>query len=135
MTVTFGNRPAASNLDLVRILINDTTGKLSDESINYFLTSEASVWYAAAMCCDVIAGQSGPVSSMQVGDLSLTYGQSGQTDYKSLARQLRVRGSRGAVPFAGGLTLSDKDAEETDSQRVPPAFRIGIHDDVGSETT
>lgn len=131
MTVTFGNNPAGSNRDLVRILINDTTGKLSDETINYLLASEPSVWYAAAMACDMIGGQSGSVSGMTVGDLTVSYG-AGQTNYTALAKQLRSRGSRGAVPFAGGLTLSQKDTERTDTDRVPPAFSIGMHDDGSS---
>lgn len=133
MSVTFTNRPSASNRDLVRILINDTTGKLSDEAIDYFLTSEASVWYAAAMCCDAIAGQTAAVSEMTVGDLSITYGGE-QSNYAGLAKRLRMRGARAVVPFAGGITSSLRDTEK-DSDRVPPAFQVGMHDDAGTDTT
>lgn len=126
MSATFGNNPAGSNRDLVRILINDTTGLLSDETINYFLTSEPNVWYAAAMCAETIGGQQSQSGDMTVGDLSIRRVVS---EYRNLAKQLRSRGSRGAVPFAGGLTLSDKDTEKTDTDRVPPAFSIGMHDD------
>lgn len=131
MSVTFTNKPATSNRDLVRILIHDTTGKLSDETIDYFLSSEPSVWYAAAMCCDAIAGQQAGVSGMTVGDLSITYGGT-QSNYASLAKQLRMRGSRAAVPFAGGIKITDKDTELADTDRAEHAFSVGMHDDVGS---
>jgi len=134
MTATFSNNPSGSNRDLVRILISDTTGKLSDETINYLLASEPSVWYAAAMACDLIAGQTEGVSGMTVGDLTINYGGV-RSDYVSLAKQLRVRGSRGAVPFAGGITQSAKDTEKANTDRVVPAFSIGMHDDPGDQTT
>lgn len=134
MAVTFGNSPATRDRDLIRTLIGDTTGKLSDEFIDYAISSEANVWYAAAMCADVIGGQTGTVTDMTVGDLSIRYG-TGQTNYAALAKQFRVRGSMSAVPFAGGLTQSDKDTEKDNTDRVVPAFSIGMHDDPASETT
>jgi hypothetical protein len=129
MSVTFGNNPAGSNLDLVRVLINDTTGRLSDETINYFLTSEASVWYAAAMCAETIGGQYSQTGDLTVGDLSI---RRSVVEYRNLAKQLRARGSRGAVPFAGGMTQSAKLTETLDTDRVPPAFTIGMHDEVST---
>jgi hypothetical protein len=132
MSVTFTNKPATSNRDLVRILINDTTGRLSDEFIDYTLTSEASVWYAAAMCAEAIGGQYSQSGDMTVGDLTL---RRTVNEYRNMAKQFRVRGSRSAVPFAGGITQSVKDTELDDSDRVVPAFSIGMHDDPGGEST
>ena len=132
MSVTFGNRPANSNLDLVRILINDTTGRLSDETINYFLASEASVWYAAALCAETIGGQLSQSGDITVGDLSI---RRTVNEYRSLAKTLRQRGSRGAVPFAGGISISAKNTERAASDRVVPAFSVGMHDDPVTDTT
>jgi len=129
MTATFTNKPDTSNLDLVRILVNDTTGSLSDETINYFLASEPSVWYAAAMCCDTLASQAGGQTSLTVGDLSIAYSAG---EYKTMAKSYRIRGARGAVPFAGGISVSAKDTEKDDTDRVAPAFSIGMHDDPGT---
>jgi hypothetical protein len=129
MSVTFTNDPAGSNRDLVRIIVNDTTGKLSDETIAYFLASEPSVWYAAAMCADTIAGQYSQAGDLTVGDLTI---RRNVAEYRSLARSLRQRGSLGAVPFAGGISQADKDAETSDTDRVAPAFRVGQTDDPGS---
>lgn len=129
MSVTFGNDPAGSNRDAIRILIHDTTGRLSDETIAYFLASEPSVWYAAAMCCDTLAAQQGGKTSLTVGDLSIGYSAG---EYKSLSKSFRIRGSLAAVPFAGGISQSDKDTETSDTDRVGPSFTIGMHDDVGS---
>lgn len=133
MTVTFSNNPANSNRDLVRILIDDTTGKLSDETIGYFLTSEPSVWYAAAMCADLLAGQMAAKGSLTVGDLSVVSWLSAP-QYRALAKQFRVRGSMAAVPYMGGRTESLKQSEASDSDRVAPAFTVGMHDDPGSST-
>jgi hypothetical protein len=131
MSVTYGNDPAHSNLDLVRVLVQDTTGRLSDETINCFLTSEPSVWYAAAMCADTLAGLMGGSGSLTVGDLSSVSWLSAP-QLRSLAKSLRVRGSQAAVPFAGGIKVSDKDTEKADTDRVPHAFAVGMHDDQGS---
>jgi hypothetical protein len=132
MSVTFTNSPAGSNRDLIRILINDTTGRLSDEYIAYSLTAEPSVWYAAALCAETISGQFSQSGDLTVGDLSIRRSIS---EYRNLAKTLRARGSRGAVPFAGGLTVSDKDTEKTDTDRVKPAFSIGMHDDPATDST
>lgn len=129
MTVTFGNNPAGSNRDLVRILVNDTTGMLSDESIDYFLSSEPSVWYAAAMCADTISGQLAQSGDLTVGDLSIRRQIVG---WRSLASDLRRRGSRGAVPFAGGISQTAKNTEQDATDRPPMPFRLGMHDDAGS---
>lgn len=132
MSATFTNRPATSNRDLVRILVHDTdcaNAKLSDETIDYYLTSEPSVWYAAGMAAETIAGQYSAQGTITVGDLSI---QRSISEYRGLSKQLRMRGARGAVPFAGGIKLSDKDTETADSDRVAPSFTIGIHDDKGS---
>lgn len=130
MSATFGNNPAGSNLDLVRILVHDTTGKLSDETINYLLSSEASVWYAAAMCAETIAGSISQSGDVTVGDLSI---RRTVNEYRNLAKQLRLRGARGAVPFMGGLTQTAH-AAEADTDRIPSAFSVGMHDDPGDST-
>lgn len=132
MSATFTNNPAGSNRDLVRILVNDTTGRVSDEYIAYTLTSEPNVWYAAALCADTIAGQFSQSGDLTVGDLTIRRSIS---EYRGLAKTLRARGTRGAVPFAGGITVSDKEVERSDADRVPPAFSIGMHDDPASDST
>lgn len=132
MAATFTNRPANSNRDLIRILVHDTdtaNAKLSDETIDYYLSSEPSVWYAAALAAETIAGQYSAQGTLTVGDLSI---QRQVSEYRGLSKQLRMRGARGAVPFAGGIKISDKDTEEDDTDRVAPSFKIGLHDDKGS---
>ena len=47
----------------------------------------------------------------------------------------------GAMPYAGGISVSDKNAQVSDSDRVSPCFNIGMTDDfypigpAGNETT
>jgi len=33
-----------------------------------------------------------------------------------------------AIPYAGGISRSDKTSVETNSDRVEPGFRVGMHD-------
>lgn len=125
MAVTYGNSPAQSNRDLIRTLVNDTTGRLSDEFIAWTLTAEPNVWYAAALCAETIGGQLSQAGDLTVGDLSI---RRTVNEWRNLAKTLRARGSRGAVPFAGGITQTDKDTEQTAADRPAPSFAVGMHD-------
>lgn len=137
MSHTFTNNPAGSNIDLLRVLLDDTTtsaSKFSDETLQWFVDNSASVWYAAAEAADTYAGVLAGKGSKRVGDLAVDYGGS-VGEYRAMAQRFRARGSRGAVPFAGGITRTDKDAERADTDRVGPAFSVGMHDYTGSSST
>jgi len=141
MSFTYTNHPDASDRDLMRMLLHDTSSgsaKFSDEDLAWFVANSASIWYAAAEAADTYAAQvtAGGVSK-QVGDLRIDYGSGGggaAGEYHAMAARFRARGSRSAVPFAGGIFQSDKDAEKDSSDRVAPAFSIGMHDERGSST-
>lgn len=131
MSFTFTNNPENTPRDLVRILVNDTaegSEKVSDETIAWALSSQPSSLLAAAAVADVIAGQfAEQISKKQVGDLALWYAdQAGH--YRSLAKTLRLQGVSGAKPYTGGISISDKQAKESDTDRPLPAFAIGQMD-------
>ena len=135
MSYSYSNNPDGSNTDLLRMLLHDTssgTAKFSDEDLQWFVDNSASVWYAAAEAADTLAARiTASGASKSVGDLRIDYGGSA-TEYHSMAQRFRARGSRAAVPFAGGIFQADKDTENADTDRVTPSFSVGQHDYTGS---
>lgn len=135
MSYSYSNNPAGSNVDLLRMLLHDTssgTAKFSDEDLQWFVDNSANVWYAAAEAADTLAARiTASGASKSVGELRIDYGGSAQ-HYENLAARWRSRGSRGAVPFAGGIFSADKDTENADTARSTPAFRVGQFDYAGS---
>ena len=137
MTFTFTNNPSNSNRDLVRILINDTSTagqNLSDEFITYALAAKPNVYLAASLCAGTIAGQNtGVATKKQVGDLALWY-DSKATDYRTLAKELRVQAGMKVTPFSGGISVDDKDNQRDDADWDRPFAEIGMHDDAETDS-
>jgi len=117
----------------VRFLIGDTLSadpQLQDEEVTYALTVRGSVWAAAATCCLSLSAQYSRKADTVQGDLHSTYSQRSKAyalraaEYESKAVALG-----GALPYAGGISISDKNNVINDSDRVPPNFNIGMDDD------
>ena len=139
MTATFTNAPGTRPIDTVRVEIDDidcvpeTDAMLSDESIQYFIDTNSHILLAAAAAAEAVAGKfADSPSRKKVGDLEVSYGDSGgkTVSYLSLAKSLRARAYRkaGANVYAGGVSKSDKDSIESDSDRVPVVFSVGMDD-------
>jgi hypothetical protein len=121
-----------SNKDQVRFLAGDTstvTSYVEDEEITWALGQENSnVYRAAALVCESIGAKQSAEPDVKIGDLALSGSQTSQ-DFMDKAKQLRSRSIlRGVSPFVGGIGIADKDARESDSDRVVPGIRIGMHD-------
>ena len=137
MSYTYSGNPGASALDMVRFLIGDTSvvtdPQLTDAEITALLTITANNAYSASMeCVKALLAKYSRVTDKSMGDLSISYSQRAK-NYQSLLQQLRVQAvTMGGVagPYAGGISISDKDANEDDSDLVKPAFRVGMHDSV-----
>lgn len=117
---------ASSSKDAVRFLIQDTqtTRQLMfDEEVTWVLTQEANTYMAAAACCDILVARGGNIKSKTVGDLSITYDVG---FYRALAATLRARGLTHQTPYAGGISIADKIAQQGDSDWVPPAISRGL---------
>ena len=108
---------------------NSVRQQVTDEEIDFVLGEEANVYMAAARVAELVAGRVGAVASKRVGSLSITYGSQ---YYSQLAASLRARGSLYQVPTAGGLSKSEKLAEQQDTDRVKPQFEIGMQDIPGT---
>lgn len=125
MSFTYGGLPDSTTTngrrDAVRLLVQDTvqsTAHFQDEELDFFLLENGGdVWSAAADACEQLA--SGGATSKSVGDLSIS---DTATSWLDLARRYRLRAGSGAMPYAGGIRVSEKDAYEADTDRAEPYF-------------
>ncbi len=140
----YRGNPSTDTSDEFRLLIGDlstSTGAevFSDGEVDYFVANYSNVPLAASAAVKTIVGSTrasslAGVLTKQVGDLKLDYGSGGMGVNEQLtakAKQLRMLGVRKVKPYAGGISKADKDAAESDTDRVPPHFRIGQHDHPG----
>lgn len=121
-TVTQGQR---WNVRLL-ILDTDTNRQLfQDEEIDWQLTQEMNVYATAASLCDILVARARGVRGKKVGGLNIQYDP---IFYRELAGRLRARGAGYQIPYAGGISVSDKLAATSDTDAVQPAFARGIED-------
>jgi hypothetical protein len=138
MTWTYNTSLSAAQ-DQVRFYSGDTDSAaaitLSDEEILGAITLAGSARAAAALICENLAGRYSTVGRQLQDDIgqSIDYGERA-TFFQARAVQLRSRVSLLALPFAGGISIAAKQAEEVRSDRVSPAFTKTLHDDPNADT-
>lgn len=117
-------------VDDVRRLIGGpaTEAFVSDDDLLAFLTANGDNTYrAAADAADSIALQLALKGDRTVEDVSIRYDPS---QFTALAKRLRswapIMG--GTSVYAGGISHADKNSQESDSDRVEPAFRRDLHE-------
>jgi hypothetical protein len=115
----------------VRLLLKDNTTArelLQDEEIAFYLTQNGNNLYrAAADAARSLASREG--KSKSVGDLSI----SGLGDtWLLVASEFERRADGQATPYAGGISVADKQTYEQDTDRVTPAFTRGLHNTPGT---
>ena len=125
---------STSQLMQVRRLIGDVKTNdqlLQDEEINFALSRYAVIELAAAECCRDLATQFAREVDLVQGELKTNYSNKARA-FNSLAMQLENRGMArgGAIPYAGGISQSDKDTQVQDTDRVPPNFNRGEFDNL-----
>jgi hypothetical protein len=122
----------------VRHIIGDTTQSdqlLTDQQIKWAVNEYSNEWLSAAECCRNIAVNFARQVDIGEGPMRKNYSQKSR-QYASLARDLEQRGfARGGVTaYVGGVSITDKTAQVTDSDRVPPQFVIAMHDNLLPES-
>lgn len=131
MTWTYSPTTSAFNSrDYVRREIGDvvtTDQLLSDEEIAQAISVEGDLVLSSARCCEWLATYFARKADIVEGKLSLRLSQRSAA-YKAQAERLRMYGGSFAVPYAGGISVTDKDNVNNDSDRVPPAFWKGMSD-------
>ena len=119
-----------TNKDIVRLIVGDTDSGdqlISDEEISYALFSEGSAHSAAAFIAEALAAQYSRAVSKAVGQLRISAEQKYE-HYMILADRLRRRDAVFALPYAGGISETNKDTREDDTDLVEPAFKRGMLD-------
>lgn len=135
MSWSYSGNPSSSSRDKVRFLIGDTDSTdqlLTDAEVDYTLTVYTDAYLAGAMCSDVLAAKWSRLADKSVGSLSISYSQR-QKNMAELAQRLRRMSatlSSTVAPYAGGISVSDKESQEEDDDRTAPAFSVGMHDAV-----
>jgi hypothetical protein len=112
----------------VRWLSGDTVADdplVTDEEIAYALADEGAPTPAAALVCEALAARFARQVDKSVGDLRLSLSQKAQA-FAAKAERLREHAAHGAIPFAGGLSESERDAARRDSDLVQPSFRVDL---------
>lgn len=132
MTWTYTGDPSANNRDEVRFLIgdNDNTNQLvSDEEIAYAIANEATNKLAAIRIVRSLAGKYATKVDKTVGDLKISYSQMTK-HFKELAVFLEESDASlyAPIPYAGGISISDKETDRSDSDRSSPMFTKGMDD-------
>ncbi len=106
----------------IRLWIQDTNTNrqlFQDEEIDFTQTREANDYMAAAALCDVLVAKASGVKSKRISEFSISYDPA---FYRTLGLTLRARGMNYQVPYAGGISVGDKLAQQMDSDWVTPSI-------------
>jgi hypothetical protein len=137
MTWTYGGDPSANAKDAIRFLIGDTDTTdqlLSNEEI-LWVNTEASgtttgtnaLYDAAYRCCLTIASKLARLADKQIGDLNVKLSQKAQGYLTQAAQFNKMAQVQNFVPipYAGGISISDKEIDEDNTDSVRPYFSSG----------
>lgn len=143
MTWTYGGDPDANARDAIRFLIGDTDTNdqiLSDEEIAWVnkevtgsSTATTGLYDAGYRCCLAAASKFSRMADKSVGDLSVSMSQKAAA-YRTQAQEIKALAAREGnvpTPYAGGITQSDKDVDEGDSD-IRRYFKVGQFVNPGS---
>lgn len=141
-TWTYSGDPRSSALDQVRFYIGDTDPndkQLGDEEILFLISERDSIYAAASIACLGLVARYAREVTRTVGDLSVQASER-QKHYQELhehfASQVGESGGMtpyvNAAPYVGGISDSDRRAQEADTDRVDPAFEQGKMDFPGT---
>ena len=115
----------------MRFLIGDTDTcdqQMSDKEIEYLLISEGSVDDAAILAAETLAAKYSRLVDEQVGAVRISYSQRSKR-YSEIANTIKSRvAGQGAAPYCGGISKSDKQVDECDTDRVEPSFTRDLHE-------
>lgn len=126
MSFTYSGNPGHSAKDQVRFLIGDTDKcdpLLQDGEIIWVLTQyENTPMNAAIRCCESIISKFSRMADEAVGQVKISFSQKAKS-YNTTLQMLRSRlAMEGAVPYAGGISVSDKITQDMNTDRVRPDF-------------
>lgn len=123
---------ATNKMTQVRYLVGDTLAsdqQVQDEEINFALGQRPSVYGAAAVVCRSLASKLSRQADVVDKDLRTALSSRAKAyaaraiEYDATAK---IRG--GGLPYAGGLSISDKLLNEQNPDRVQPQYTLSMDD-------
>lgn len=126
----FSSQVQTSDLYYIRLRIGDNSSGdplMQDEEIQAVIADVGDRLFAASRCARTIAGLFSRRVRKSAGRLSLDSQQAAQA-YLKLAGELAAEAALKAQPYAGGISISDKESQLDNSDRVAPQFFIGQTD-------
>jgi hypothetical protein len=140
---SYTGNPDSSTRDKVRFLVGDidSSDKLtSNEEIDSALAERGSTYGAASMVCRAIAARFARLVTKSVNEGGSTRTNNLSDLYKhyleltaEFARSAASQAGTGV--YAGGISISDKQSAEDDTDRVVPAFHAEMLDSPGNTPT
>lgn len=129
---SYSGNPGNSLQDQVRFLIGDTDPRrplLYDGEIIWLLTDAGMAPLSAAIRgVETIIAKLARSRDESVGSVSIRFSQE-LAGYEKLMQTLTRRLAKKGIPYAGGISRSDKLAQVADSDRVPPSFIRNLFQD------
>ena len=133
MTFSYGNDPANSPIDAVRLRVGDTVESdisLSDQEISYFIVIEnTNILPASISAAYAISAKATKLADEVTGEVEVKWSQRAR-NYITLAERLTDEfngsdGSKVTAAFAGGISINDMVTRAQDPDRVTSQFHIG----------
>ena len=133
MTWSYNPSLLSSNTkDAVRLLIGDVVScdqQMQDEEIAYLVTSRGTLYGAAAECCRSLAAKFSRTVDQQAGTSKIMYSQMAKAyTVKAIEFENKSALFGAAMPYAGGISLNDKQMQDMNTDRVLPVFTKGMDD-------
>ena len=137
MTWTYAGDPAASALAAIRFLTGDTDTNdqlINDEEIAWTNnqvtgsdTATTALYEVSYRVMVAIASKFSRLADQSVGDLKVDMFQKATNarEQAALLKQQALREGNTPTPYAGGISVSDKEIDEDDSDVVQPYFSRG----------
>ncbi len=138
MSWTYSGDPSSSPKDAVRFGIGDTDTNhqlVSDEEIAYSLAqNNDSVSSAILELAIALRNKFAAYADEKTDRVSIKYSDLYE-HYKSLVDEIKRDAALTAVPYAGGISRSDKLNNELDPDNVRPKFTKNLDEHENNETT
>lgn len=127
--------PLSSDKDTVRYLVGDTDEHdplTQDEEILWQLQQYPEVRQAAVAVAQQLATKFARYASVRNGDTQVDWNARAQ-QYRQIAQDLQAQtAALLAIPYAGGISQSDKQSVLDNTDRVHPSFTTRLHDSAGA---
>ncbi len=137
MVWSYSGNPADSAVDAVRFLTGDTDTNdqlLDNEEIAWTNnqitgsdTATTALYEVSYRCMVAIASKFSRLADQTVGDLKVDLFQKATNarEQAALLKQQALREGNTPVPYAGGISVSDKEIDQANSDIVQPYFSRG----------